>query len=145
MTRQRAGPASRSHAWMLLGVLVASVLITSFTRHWIASVPFHDHLVLGPLTGDWVHHSHGQTASKRSQALQWVVIPGATTERIRVISFAADNAVQSFELSTFSLQSLVATVIAVVAANEPQRILSHALPCPQGLCLAPLVPPPRFR
>lgn len=143
MIRWQEHPVAHIHAWLLLGVLVTGLLITSLTRHWMAAMPFHDHLVLGPLTGDWIHHSHGEATRQPRQALRWQL--GATPEQTgaQVVSLVSGNAVQSFALSSFLLQSLVTTLLAFQPAADRRRLHHSTLACPRSILTTPPVPPPR--
>lgn len=143
MIRWQQHPATHIHASLLLAVFVAGLLITSLTRHWMASVPFHDHLVLGPLTADWIHHAHGHAASQRGLALRWQVASGAGQKGARVISLAPGNAVQSFALSSFLLQSLISTLVGFLPAADGRRVHPSSFISPRGIPPPPPVPPPR--
>lgn len=143
MIRWQEHPAAHFQAWILLGVLVAGLLITSFTRHWMASVPFHDHLVLGPLTGDWIHHTHGEVTSQPRQELRWLLAADAGHTDAHVVSLVTGNAVPSFALSSFLLQSLVTTLLAFLPAGERRRLHTSTLTCPRSILTTPPVPPPR--
>lgn len=143
MIRWQEHPVASVHAWILLGVLVAGLLITSLTRHWMAAMPFHDHLVLGPLTADWIHHTHGDATSQPGQALRWQLAAGAGQTGTHVVSLVSGTAVQSFALSSFLLESLVTALLVFQPAGDRRRLHPSTPTCPRSILTTPLVPPPR--
>src|SRR5205823_11105188 len=92
---------------LLLSVLLGGLGITALTHHWLGSVPFHDHLILGPVTAGWEHHAHDD--EPEGAALQWVgrgAAASAAVSATRVISIGPAGAGVLSEFSSFTLDCL---------------------------------------
>ena len=55
-------PARRFAALVLLTVLVGSFFLSVFSDRWYEALPWHDHIVLGPMLPGWENHHHGPWA-----------------------------------------------------------------------------------
>src|SRR5438094_8682262 len=131
---------------LLLSVLLGGLGITALTHHWLGSVPFHDHLILGPVTAGWEHHPHDDESE--GAALQWVgrgAAASAAVSATRVISIGPAGAGVLSEFSSFTMDCL-GIVVPRQAPPEPGPPLATAdRGRPAGWLAAPPSPPPRPR
>jgi hypothetical protein len=52
-------PAYRCIALVLLTVLMGSLFLPAFSDRWYEGLPWHDHILLGPMVPGWENHHHG--------------------------------------------------------------------------------------
>jgi hypothetical protein len=55
-------PARRLAALFLLTVLGGSLFLSAFSDRWYLALPWHDHIILGPMVPGWENHHHGPLA-----------------------------------------------------------------------------------
>jgi hypothetical protein len=131
---------------LLLSVLLGGLGITALTRHWLGSVPFHDHLILGPVTAGWEHHPHDD--EPEGAALRWVE-PGAAASSAlsttRVVSIGPAGAGVVSEFSSFTMDCLGVELPRQAQAERGPHLPLTDQGQPAGWLAAPPSPPPRPR
>lgn len=146
-TRQ---PRSTRHltALVLLIVLEGGLLITAFTRGWIAAAPYHDHLFLGPHAHAAARHAHaGDDLARALASLEVVTSPatpgvdGAAAPAGRVISLRSAVAVGA-EVSSFSLGAIAASLLPTPSTAGRRLVVADTCRM-AGWLSAPPVPPPQ--
>ena len=131
---------------LLLSVLLGGLGITALTHHWLGSVPFHDHLILGPVTAGWEHHAHDD--EPEHAALRWAE-PGAAASSAlsttRVISIGPAGGGVLSEFSSFTMDCLGVELPRQAQAEPGPHLALANQSQPAGWLAAPPSPPPRPR
>ena len=131
-------PARRLVALFLLTVLGGSLFLSTFSDRWYLALPWHDHIILGPLVADWENHHHGPlTYPGRYSRSEH----GSThfSGRDQVVSLVTDTGVPSKVLSVYRLpvgdNSIFSFGVQLLHSAEGPTLpeLSPPLICPLSL------------
>ena len=127
----------------LLLVLVTGLSITSFTKEWIGSLPYHDHLILGARALGLVHHAHhGDPLDHAQRYVRWVqeTAPGEPHTH-GIVSLRPMTAQP--ELNSTTAYGWGGGLSLPLPADAAALTLLAALLLAVGLRYAPPSPPPR--
>ena len=92
----------RSVALFLLTVLMGSLFLSVFSDRWYLALPWHDHIILGPIVPGWENHHHGPlTYPERHGHSQHGLAHSSGREQ--VVSLPTDTGVHSQVLSLYRL------------------------------------------
>ena len=130
-------PARRFVALFLLTVLGGSLFLSTFSDRWYLALPWHDHIILGPMVPNWENHHH-----------EPLTYPGRYRHsehgsphffgREQVVSFVTDTGVPSKVLSLYRLpagdNSIISFGVQLLHSAEGPTLpeLSPPLICPLG-------------
>ena len=137
--------ARRIAALVLLLVLATGLSITNLTQGWIASLPYHDHLILNARALGIVHHAHDGDQLDHAQRYFRTVEPHAAPGQPHadcVVSLRPLTAQP--ELNSFTAQGWVAGIGLPLPPEAGGFALLAALLLAVGLRMAPPSPPPRL-